>query len=340
MSVTLKEIANRAGVSRATVDKVIHNRPGLKEETRQKVQKILDEAHYKPNVAGKALVLSRAPIRIAIVVTPKQNPYIQEVLKGVERANREYASFGIETIVCPMKTLSSGEVISILNDLERVNISGVALFPIDDPEVTQKANELVNRGISVLTWNSEMEDIKSFVFIGQDHYKAGEVAGGLIKKLLPEGGNICIITSTKNLSCHQKRLGGFKKAISSGSSPYRIMDIQENEDISEEAYNITNYFCDRYEKINAIYMTSSGIEGAVKALDKNGYEGVHLICHDVTPESVKLLKEEKIDFVLSQNAEEQGYALVKTLFEHLVEKKTPKDHFVKVPITIVTKELL
>ena len=53
MRVTMKEIAERAGVHQATVDKVVHNRVGVSDEVRAKVQAIIDELGYKPNPTGR-----------------------------------------------------------------------------------------------------------------------------------------------------------------------------------------------------------------------------------------------------------------------------------------------
>jgi len=69
LSVTIKEIAEMANVSRATVDKVINNRPGVKKETQEKILAILNEMNYEPNLIGKALVLSKSPIRLGIIVS-------------------------------------------------------------------------------------------------------------------------------------------------------------------------------------------------------------------------------------------------------------------------------
>ena len=76
MSVTIKEIAAMAGVSRGTVDKVLNHRPGVKKETKEKVLKIAKEMNYQPNFLGKALVQSKDPLKIGIILTPEYNPYI------------------------------------------------------------------------------------------------------------------------------------------------------------------------------------------------------------------------------------------------------------------------
>ena len=68
MKITIKEIAEMAGVHRATVDKVLHKRPGVSDEVRQKVQKIIDEVGYTPNMAGKVLQKQGKVYRLAAIL--------------------------------------------------------------------------------------------------------------------------------------------------------------------------------------------------------------------------------------------------------------------------------
>ena len=138
-AVTINEIAKLANVSRATVDKVIHNRPGVKQETRDRVQAILDNVNYHPSLVGKALVLSKNPIIIGVIPTPDYNPFIQTLLSGIKKAQKEFSSFGFKVEVRMPTTLEPAELLSLLIEFENMNIAGLALIPINDPQVIRKA---------------------------------------------------------------------------------------------------------------------------------------------------------------------------------------------------------
>jgi len=220
-------------------------------------------------------------------------------------------------------------------------MSGIAFIPLNDEQVILKANQLADKGIAILTWNSKLEGIRDFRYIGQDHIKGGRIAAGLMEKLLPNGGNICIITSSRDLSCHQDRLDGFTERINHCSNPIHILDIKENQDQRDKAFRITLEYCNSYPDFQGIYLTSSGCDGAVNALAlANRLNNTKLICHDLVPETVRLLKDGSLDFVLSQSAESQGYQLVKELFDYLMKRQTPTSPFFEIPVDIITKELL
>lgn len=341
MSVTINEIAALANVSRATVDKVIHNRPGIKKETRERVQAILDNVNYQPNLIGKALVMSKNPVKVGIVLTPEYNSFIQVLLGGIKKGQKEFAPFGFEVIVKMLVSLESAELISILNELENMNIAGLALLPINSPQVIQKIHQMQEKGIKILTFNSMLEDIKGFRYIGQDHVKAGFVAGGLMEKLLPDGGKIGVIISSKTLSCHPDRLNGFRKRLLECRNPIEIVEISENQDKKEDAFVIALGYLNKYPDLDGIYMSGNGSDGVKNAMTVASVtHPLKIISHDLVPETEALLKEGIIDFVISQNAREQGYQIVRQLFDYLVKNQIPGTYIYEIPIQVITREMI
>lgn len=341
MAVTIKQIAELANVSRGTVDKVLNHRPGVKEETKNKVMQIAKELHYQPNYLGKALVQIKDPVKIGIILTPEYNPFIQEMMQGIQNAKEEYDAFGIEIQLKMPISLEPAEQISILNDLEKDNVSGIAVFPIDDPAVFQKVNQLIDKGIAVITFNSKVDGIRDFCFVGQNHKKGGRTAAGLMDKLLPEGGPVGVIISSYHLSCHKDRLQGFMDKLEEIQSPIRIINVQENQDKKEDAFKITLEYCNQYPDLKGIYITSGGVAGVGSALNILGNtKQMAVICHDLVPDTLELLNNETVDFALGQSPQQQGYQLVKILFDYLIRKLTPPSNHFEIPITIATKDSL
>lgn len=339
MAVTIKEIASLANVSRGTVDKVLNNRPGVKESTKKKVLKIAEELNYQPNIIGKALVRSRDPIRIGIILTPDYNPYIQELQSGIQTARKEFSPFGLEVITKLMTTLEPSEQLTIIDELVNANVQGMAVFPTNAPEIIDRVNQLIANQIAVITFNSRVEGIRHLSFIGQNHYKGGRTAASLLGKIVPAPIRVGVIISSSNLSCHHDRLSGFQDKLSETYSDAMILDIQENQDRKEDAFRITLEYCNRYPELNAIYLTSGGIAGVCSALDvADKKEAVKVICHDLPPETLSLLKSGQISFALGQNPQQQGYQLVKVLFEYLIKNITPNEE-IEIPITIAIDEL-
>jgi LacI family transcriptional regulator len=339
VAVTIKQIAEFAKVSRGTVDKVLNGRPGVKTETRERVLKIAKELNYKPNYIGKALVMSKEKTRMGVILTPEYNPFVHEVIQGIHRAQEEFQFFGIEIVLKMLSTLEPAEQIGILNYFENENLAGVAVFPLNDEQVIEKINLMRENGMAVITFNSQISSINDICFIGQNHYRGGRTAAGLMSKLLPGGGNIGIIISSKTLSCHQYRLKGFEDNTGELGSNLNIVEIRENQDRTETAFQITLEYIKAFPNLKGIYITGGGCAGVGRALEITGLAGkVKVICHDVLPDIVKLLKNGTVDFTLGQNPELQGYLLIKTLFDYLIKQQAPDDKIIDIPIEIYTAD--
>lgn len=338
MGVTIKEIAAMANVSRGTVDKVLNHRPGVKKETQEKVLRIAKEMNYQPNFIGKALVQSKAPLKLGIILTPDYNPYIQEILKGIEDGRTEYSAFGIEIITKMLTTLDPSEQLSIIEELVEEGVQGLAVFPLNNTRIIDYLNTLVGQKIALVTFNSKVSGCNDLCFIGQNHYKGGRTAAGLMGRICSPGASVGVIISSMHLSCHQDRLMGFREKLKETYPDIKIVEIQENQDRSETAFHITTDYLKKYPDLQGIYLTGGGIFGVGNALKElNKSSDVHVICHDVVANTIELLTDGTVDFALGQSPSQQGYLLVKTLFEYLIKRQEP-DKIIEIPIQIFTDE--
>ena len=94
---TIKDIAERAGVSIGTVDRVIHNRGRVSEETRKTILDLVRELDYRPNRVSKGLSLLRKNIKLSFFVPDSlNNPFFGQVRSGAQEKSKELTEYGIE----------------------------------------------------------------------------------------------------------------------------------------------------------------------------------------------------------------------------------------------------
>ena len=94
----IKDIAELAGVSRGTVDRVLNNRSGVSPQTAEKIKEIAKALDYRPNKAGLALAAQKKKNKIGVVLFSKNNPFFDEVSEGVQTKARELADYGVTTL--------------------------------------------------------------------------------------------------------------------------------------------------------------------------------------------------------------------------------------------------
>lgn len=334
---TIKKIASLSNVSRGTVDRVLHNRPGVKPEVRQRVLEIADALNYKPNLIGRSLANIHDAIKIGIILTPEHNPFIEDILKGVHCAFNEFKPFGFNVIIKTLHTLDPAEQLVILDQLEEEGINGISMIPLDAEIIRDKLNSLSLKGVPIITFNSPMSGIDNLCFVGQDHISGGACAGGLMGRILPNGGKVAAIISSENLTCHQERIFGFRQKLVACYPQLEIVSVTENADRDDMAFQRTFQFIQDFPDLAGIYIAGGGIIGLAQALKATGKNGeIRVICHDFINDVVRLLKDGTLDFAIGQNPERQGYLLVSLLFDYLVKKETPPTKFVEMPVEIAT----
>lgn len=337
MRVTLQKIAEVANVSRGTVDKVLNNRPGVSDPVRERVKQVAAALDYKPNLIGKALARQNVPKTIGIIIAPDYNPFVKDIKRGVETAGREISDYGFVLDIRILNTLEIQEQINILNSFVENKVNGISMFSVDSQEIMSKVDEIVSSGIPVVTYNSDIVNSKRMCYVGQDHFKGGIVASDLMSKLLGDNGekNILIITSLVELECHKERIAGFKQGIKEFGPNLNIVEIVENQDKEQLAYDYTMKKLKQYKNINGIYVTGGGANGVGEALKVlKAEKDIKIICHDFVETTTSLIKEGVIDFTIGQDPYYQGYQPVKVLFDFIIAGKKPKHSFIQTRVDI------
>ena len=135
MNVTIKDIAAAAGISRGTVDRVLHNRSGVNPEVAKRVREIADKMGFVPNKAGKILAARKQKITFAYLLPSSAKPFFDEVLKGVARAEKELSDYGVTVDTHFFKDFKTETHIKEINKIAESGYTGLCITSLDTPEV-------------------------------------------------------------------------------------------------------------------------------------------------------------------------------------------------------------
>jgi len=339
MKKTIKQIADLAGVSPGTVDRVLHNRYGVNPNVRQRVQKILIDIDYKPNVVAKALKRSGESINFGYIVTDLKNPFWNGIIAGFNHAKKEYESHGVTLKQIDMKEISAEEQVRRLDELlggsEKMN--GVFIGALNSPIITDYINDIAGK-IPVITYNTDVNGSKRLCFVGQNHMEAGHVAGRLMSLLLHRDGKIVTFSSHLTTLAHVNRFHGFKKSIERLRPDSIVLDAIRHIETDEAGYEAALEAL-KIPDVTALYVTGEGSSGIAKALKESGLRpNVKMICFDMLDGIVEAVKDEIIDFTIGQNEYLQGYLPVKLMYEYLVFGTPPPSEKIYTDIDIRVKE--
>ena len=339
---TIKDIADLAGVSRGTVDRVLNHRGSVNPQTAKKILEIADKLNYKPNRAGLVLAAQKKNIRLGVILFGKGNPFFDDVVKSIRQKEEELACYHCR-ILLKWTDVDVDEQLAAIDELLAEGVSGIAISPANDPMLAQRINELADRDIPVVTLNTDITGCRRLAFVGSNYYQTGATAAGLMR--LMAGHNrapihVGIISGSYKILCHTERIEGFKNAILKDDR-FHIEDTIVNDEDDSVSYERTLHLLQEHPGINALYFAASGISGGCKAaLDTGRARDMTIITYDAVPSTCRLLEEDVISATICQQPEVQGRLPLEILFNYLAAGEGPKTDVNYTTVDIRIKENL
>lgn len=339
MAATSQQVADMAGVSRATVDRALKNRGRVRPEVAERIKKIAEEIGYHPNQAARALALAKNPIKIGIIIQSAETPFMQSVLNGVNEARKEIERGGGKVKICCIDGVDAEQVIDCIKELREAGMNGIALVPAEDHRIKLEINCLVEKyQIPVVTLNSDISDSKRICFIGQDNERAGEVAAGLMAEILEKDCEVVVITGSVSNPALNSRTRGFKKILGVLRPDIKIIKTYYIRDDNQEAEAVAGKMLAMHPNIKGIFVSAPAVSGICNALYQQKKENIiKLIANDVLDENIENLKKGAINFLIGQEAHIQGYEPIMILHRLLVGEIKPERECGFTDIIIKTK---
>lgn len=343
MKVTIKEIAKKAGVHPATVDKVLHHRVGVSDEVRQKVQAIINEMGYKPNPAGRILQKQGKEFRLAAILADVDAmPFLKE---GIDRGVREQVGFQIQTEYHITKFDDAQGQAAIVDNAADSQVDGIIISPVNAEAVRRAIDRAVETGIPVVTTDSDISNAKRLCYVGMDSAKASRVAGRLMGEFLRGSGQLAIISSAiaaeNNNYGVATRQQGFTDFIRREFPGIEIVTCLESFEDAAITYQKTAEILKAYPALRGIYITCGGVSEVGRALIESGLEkDVVVVSFENYPEILQLMRKGVINCTLASDFQRQGALPVKLIMDYLVFGIKPEHDQMFTDFHVLVKESL
>ena len=203
MKVNIKDVANKANVSIATVSRVLNNKPDVKDETKQKVLHIVKELGYQPNNNARGLVLNKT-FTLGLIIPDIQNPFFPEIARGVEDCARRQ---GYSIIMCNTDNDKLEEKKAIQLMLSKQVDGLIVLLSMENRNILQ---ELISKKIPVVQID-RIIDTDEAVSITVDNIQSAYQATSYLIGLGHQ--KICHITGSLNTKNAMDRIEGYRIAL-------------------------------------------------------------------------------------------------------------------------------
>lgn len=336
---TLEDVADRAAVSLATVDRVLHDRSGVRAATRKRVLEAAVHLAYLPE-GTLAKMLRPAPMRLTFILPKGENRFISLLAESALRVAEHLSPYNVQ---CRVRWVESFNAQALSRELlaQPGKSDAVAFIPLEHPLVRDATNRLVDAAISVLTLASDLSNSRRTAYIGLDNYAAGRTAGLILGKWTGgRSGQVVMICGSLDYRGHGERELGFAHILQESIAQLEVTGVREAHDDPQRTYHLTCELIARSRKLVGIYNVGGGCDGVGRALKEAGLAGnVVFIGHELTPETRGFLIDGTMAGVIHQNPQLEVMNCVRTL-ANLRDGKKPHEGIEPLRITLIVRENL
>ena len=298
---TLLDVARTAGVSLATVDRVLNRRPGVNVETAERVQAAVERLKYRPDRLAARLARGRVH-RFQFLLPIGSNVFMQ-VLEEKVRATADFVAGERVEIGVTLVDVFDGEVLAAALEGLRRAVDGVAVVALDHPSVREAINDLVGDGVTVVTLVSDSPRSRRAHYVGIDNSAAGRTAGTLLGRFIcGRTGKVGLIAGSIALRDHIERQLGFEQVIRRDFPHLELLPVREGRDEDERVEVLARALLAEHPDLVGVYNIGAGVGGIVAALEDAGRaRDVVFVAHELTPFTRKHLVRGTIDAIINQD---------------------------------------
>ena len=338
MAVTIQKIAELSGVSRGTVDRVLHGRPNVNPMIREKVVRAAEKLGYQPPVPPKSADCKQA----AILIPQWTDGYFnRQIVSGIRKALRYIADPAFVLTEQPLRTMTMQELLRAMDEQIRSGVDGLIIRAENTPEVRAAIEQAVQHGVTVSTYDADVPDSGRLCHAGQDLVRAGAIAAGVMARLIRPPEHVLIVTGNLRMEAHKGRVDGFcRRLLELGFSEdaYRVIETNEMPELTGE---LVAQALQADSRLHAVYMACQPLSGCIAGIRKaRRTTRPHIVCNDLTPTAKRYLREGTVDFVIGQSFSQESFHAVLAMYQMLLRGVQPKRELYYTDLGLITQEML
>lgn len=341
-NIRIVDIAKIAGVSPGTVDRVLHNRGKVSPEKKEKVEQVLKEINYKPNIIARSLAMKRHYTILVLIPFFEKGGYWDVLNTGIMKAANELLNFNVDIQFLYFQQYEVGSFEAQVRKMENMEYDAVLIAALFKEPTVRLSNILNEKNIPYVFIDSNILDQNNVAYFGADSYNSGAVAAKLMLYDVGKAADIFIAKVTTNNKKDSAqtyiREQGFRDYLDSNGFRGTIHNVELSDDYTQILRRISQLIETKGELLGGVVFNSRIHELATILFQKMKIvHDIRLIGYDAIEKNLDALRHNQISFLLSQRSDMQGYNGIKALSNLLLLGKKPeKTNYM--PVDILIKE--
>jgi LacI family transcriptional regulator len=301
---TVHDVARHAGVSLATVDRVLNARPGVRAETAERVANAIRDLDFRRDVSASMLARSR-DLSIVFLIPDGGNAFMLSLLAAIARRGRAARAERLMLETRKMRAFDATALAAAITSLTPRNCDCAVVVATEHTVVRRAIDAAVRRGVPVITLVSDLPGSARRHFVGIDNVAAGRTAASLLGRFCPTG-RIGLIAGSLDLRDHRERREGFEAVLRTEFPALEIVGTIEGLDDDRRTRLAAAELLRLEPELAGIYNLGAGNAGLLAALGESGRAGeISVIAHELSEVTRHGLATGAIDVVLDQNPDRE-----------------------------------
>lgn len=297
---TIQDVAREAGLSTATVDRVLNARERVREDTARRVYEAarLVGYHAAPLI-GQRVQQDLPRLRLGIVLHKERQAFYQGFKAEIERAVTRASGLRATATIGFAASQSPADFTSLIDGMAG-RVDAVAATAVTHPEVTEAVLRMNARNIPCFALLNDFAQGVRQNYLGLNNMKIGRIAAHLIATTTHKPGKIAVFVGGYRWHGHELREAGFRSYFREHAPHFTLLDTLVNLETRQLTYEATLDLLERHADLRGIYCAGGGMEGAIAALrEVRGPGDVTLVVNEITPESRSALIARYVSMVIA-----------------------------------------
>jgi LacI family transcriptional regulator len=316
----IREIAESLGLSIGTVDRALHNRPGINGETRRRILKRAEALGYRPNLAARFLS-SQKQLRIGVNLPREIASFFDLVKEGILEAARSVETSHVKLVHRSYPGLGDGEE-DALAEAVADDLHGLIMVPGQPLALAPLFKKAAERSLPVVCVNTDAPEAEHLVTVCVDSLTTGRLVGELMGRFLAGTGRVMVVTGQLSTIDHGQKVTGFRRGLSEMWPDLRLDAVVEAHDHESEAYEKSKHVLTSTPDIAGVYVTTVNSIPVLKAIADVGLAAT-VITSDLFPALGPFIESGRVAATMYQRPSIQGQLAFQALYKFLIDGVRP-----------------
>jgi LacI family transcriptional regulator len=287
------DIAAQSGLSRATVDRVLHGRGGVRPETATQVERAvaeLERQRTQVQLSGRTLLLDlvmQAPDRFSTASRQALEAELASLRPAVLRSRARLS-----------ERSDPAAAADLLDRIGAQGSEGVILKAPDHPDVAAAVARLAERGIPVVTFVTDLPTSRRAAYVGVDNRAAGATAAYLVTSWSRSDGPVLVTLSSASFHGEGQREAGFRAAMGELAPDRELREVPDTGGLDETMREKVRGLLEADPGIAACYSIGGGNRAILDVFGQLGRTPEVVVAHDLDADNRRLLRARRLSAVL------------------------------------------